>query len=400
MSILRATYRVVTPLFLAGADQTHPELRIPSFKGALRFWWRFLAWSFYANEDEATVAHIQNANPGELERLRMARLNTIREKEAELFGSSDQDCGQSLLLLRFKHDPQAPQIQPAQQQTKPGFAYMAGQGLTAYNNHVGHTQTKRSFIRSGYEFTVEGLLRPYGHLDEQDLLLLQQAFQLLGLCGGLGARTRRGMGSLTLLSYTSPNGETVTGAPPKKGLSSLLENKQSELKPPYTALWKETRYRIVAGPPTAMDVLEAFGQRMMKYRSYRKDKNFPQDHDDILDVWRGREVSNHPERVGFGLPHNYFYSSTNPKAKVDVEPNNAYTRRASPLFFHVQAFPDPAQQPVGILLFAPADFLPEGTKIKMKPTSAQREGQRAASAQEVDVSSDVFAVVEEFFDNF
>lgn len=35
---------VLTPMFLAGADGTErdavPELRAPSLKGAMRFWWR------------------------------------------------------------------------------------------------------------------------------------------------------------------------------------------------------------------------------------------------------------------------------------------------------------------------------------------------------------------------
>jgi len=30
----------ITPLFMAGADGITPELRPPSFKGMMRFWWR------------------------------------------------------------------------------------------------------------------------------------------------------------------------------------------------------------------------------------------------------------------------------------------------------------------------------------------------------------------------
>ena len=33
---------IVTPLFLGGADPNKAELRAPSIKGALRFWWRAL----------------------------------------------------------------------------------------------------------------------------------------------------------------------------------------------------------------------------------------------------------------------------------------------------------------------------------------------------------------------
>ena len=39
-----ARFRVLTPLFCAGSSPDLPELRLPSFKGVLRFWWRALAW--------------------------------------------------------------------------------------------------------------------------------------------------------------------------------------------------------------------------------------------------------------------------------------------------------------------------------------------------------------------
>src|SRR5712691_4243202 len=36
------TLRILTPLFLAGADQTKAELRAPSFRGLMRYWQRAL----------------------------------------------------------------------------------------------------------------------------------------------------------------------------------------------------------------------------------------------------------------------------------------------------------------------------------------------------------------------
>lgn len=36
----------VTPLFLAGADQTEAELRPPAFRGALRYWFRAMPRAF------------------------------------------------------------------------------------------------------------------------------------------------------------------------------------------------------------------------------------------------------------------------------------------------------------------------------------------------------------------
>ncbi|WP_143108945.1 type III-B CRISPR module RAMP protein Cmr1, partial [Bathymodiolus thermophilus thioautotrophic gill symbiont] len=44
MKTIVATYRIITPMFISGAKVTEAELRIPSIKGAIRFWWRALNW--------------------------------------------------------------------------------------------------------------------------------------------------------------------------------------------------------------------------------------------------------------------------------------------------------------------------------------------------------------------
>ena len=41
---VEARFRVLTPLFCSGAYPDRPELRMPSCKGVMRFWWRALAW--------------------------------------------------------------------------------------------------------------------------------------------------------------------------------------------------------------------------------------------------------------------------------------------------------------------------------------------------------------------
>jgi hypothetical protein len=42
---IEASFRIVTPMFIGGADQTPADgIRPPSVKGALRFWWRALNW--------------------------------------------------------------------------------------------------------------------------------------------------------------------------------------------------------------------------------------------------------------------------------------------------------------------------------------------------------------------
>ena len=42
---LTAEFKIVTPMFIGGADQSPSDgIRPPSVKGALRFWWRALNW--------------------------------------------------------------------------------------------------------------------------------------------------------------------------------------------------------------------------------------------------------------------------------------------------------------------------------------------------------------------
>ncbi len=43
MKTIEASFEIVTPMFISGADDV-ADLRPPSIKGALRFWWRALHW--------------------------------------------------------------------------------------------------------------------------------------------------------------------------------------------------------------------------------------------------------------------------------------------------------------------------------------------------------------------
>lgn len=90
---LEATYRIVTPMFIGGADQTPADgIRAPSVKGALRFWWRALNW-----------CRLRTATSCDESALRM-----LHDEEARLFGiaaGSGRDFGQGVFLLRVTRQP-------------------------------------------------------------------------------------------------------------------------------------------------------------------------------------------------------------------------------------------------------------------------------------------------------
>ncbi len=50
MEKFTVTLKTITPLFLGGADGKTPELRSPSIKGAMRFWYRAIDADYVKNE--------------------------------------------------------------------------------------------------------------------------------------------------------------------------------------------------------------------------------------------------------------------------------------------------------------------------------------------------------------
>lgn len=361
MTRIQAHFRVVTPLFLAGYDQSTAELRVPSIKGVLRFWWRALAWQHFRD------------------------LKKLSEAEELLFGSNQQ---QSAVMLRLISPPQLQVVSDASGWNKPGHVYL-GYGLLKFDGTVEKT---RKLVKPPVEFTLNLLIKPSAQLQREPYRnQLLEAIKLMGLLGGLGSRTRRGYGSLTLMSLLV-NGEEVFQAPSsveqfKAELSKIVEPLRTKGRDegdlPYTAIGPRSRFILVDTQGSAADAHNWLGKELLEFRSWGRDKgdvhrtstdsvaeqNFPIDHDIAYHQWRksiSRNVSGlHPQRIVFGTPHNYF-KSPNLKLKVQSQPTREHrmveSRRASPLMFHVhQAAKDgPA---IGVIAFLPAQFFPEDHEV-------------------------------------
>ncbi|WP_437207045.1 type III-B CRISPR module RAMP protein Cmr1 [Planctomicrobium sp. SH664] len=357
---ISATYRVTTPMFLGGADPKQAELRLPSFKGALRFWWRALA------------------------RDRCRDVRQLRQEEAALFGSSDENVGQSKVLMRLVptdagqtvcRPPQ--QLMDSNREVGEGARYLGYGVMEAFASHNKGTkaaQLTRSCLLAPFSFTVE-LLYKTG-VSEKQRNQVQRAIKVLGLLGGLGSKARKGYGSLTLMSL---DGESPPWKPPENTqelvqvLSSLLGSSQIQTGnaddavfndlPEWTAFSPASRILILNPDKqdrTSLALLDRVGREMVRYRSWGRngkvlrnqdrEENFKGDHDLMKKDWKNR--NNYPERIVFGLPHNYGKSTTE-----HVEPAAGYDRRASPLFIHVHQVNDQSV-PIAALTFIPSIFLP------------------------------------------
>ncbi len=180
MQSIEADYNIVTPMFIGGGDKADaPEIRPPSVKGALRFWWRALQWGACLN-----LCH-QNAS---------AALKELHRQEAELFGAAvkvkEETYGQGLCRIKLKN-VQPKGIEQGWPKNNDGGAGFLGYGLDATQNGDPH----RKAISQG-SFTVCLMLK--ATISSEQVNQLKNTLLLWGLLGGLGSRSRRGFGSVAI----------------------------------------------------------------------------------------------------------------------------------------------------------------------------------------------------------
>ncbi len=351
---IEATYSVVTPLFCAGANPKRAELRLSSFKGVLRYWWRALAWSRYG-----------------------ADLGAIGRQEDRLFGSAGG--GQSRVVMRLESTPESPKISVGEVLGVRAGAGVVGEGarylgygvMEAFarrNKQTGERvrpgQLTRSCLDAPFDFVVQMRARD---LDDQESRSLSDALVALGLLGGLGAKSRKGYGSLALQSLLV-NGSARWSTPRsidelQRAIVALRSGQYDDRAgayPEFTALSNRARHVLLSSVQREpLDLLDLVGREMVRFRSWGRngkilggqdsEKKFRDDHD----LMKRHRRRSHPRRTAFGLPHNY-----GKEKHEQVGPDaDGLDRRASPLFIHIHACGD---GPVAVLSFLPARFLPAG----------------------------------------
>lgn len=171
MTIKKITFRcrVLTPLFMAGADSMTPELRAPSLKGAMRFWWR------------AVQAE------GDLERLKIT--------EAGIFGGACEDEGKSSFRIRITG---AGPLRTSSYQLLPHHSGDGNCFCAASRGGRCDKGMRRRAISPGQKFNISlfyDRLHPAFPPER-----LRALFTLTSILGGLGKRSRRGFGSFEINS--------------------------------------------------------------------------------------------------------------------------------------------------------------------------------------------------------
>ena len=340
LPVLQATYQITTPMFLGGADNKCAEkIRPPSVKGVLRFWWRALAWGriFQGDKNQA--------------------LKQLHREEAALFGSAARDNagGQGVFRLRIKND----QSRSSTIKQLSDINYLLGQGV----------KCERGYLESGSEFTV--CCYPSQMMNKDQHKQLQEALLCVGMLGGLGARSRRGLGSLSIRSLEGGEFSAPENSKEFKGmLSELLKHAANESLsslPPFSAFSQNARIDISSQSSNSFALLKQLNTRLHQFRTWKTESpNFTCDHDWAYDIAKQNMRDDLPKRTVFGLPHNYFLSN---KKKEPLKSNKVFInaaggRRSSPLLSHIHQFEDGSALIVQTLL--QADFLHNSSRVELK----------------------------------
>ena len=167
-------------MFLHGADGETPELRAPSIKGAMRFWWR----AIQAEEDIAA----------------------LKMKEAQVFGDSGNEgrCKFSIVVSEgVKNDSNN------SNQSFKLLPHHTGDKNCPYIDNCGKNRNGRLVCTKGgpkqafidHKFKIKLILNK--SLNNEYVEDINNLLKLTARLGGLGKRSRRGFGSFTILEQKS-----------------------------------------------------------------------------------------------------------------------------------------------------------------------------------------------------
>lgn len=362
---MTVTLETVTPLFLGGADpRGEPELRAPSFRGALRYWLRAALGG--ALGDDPVV---------------------VRKAETAVFGSADPDLGGASPITVRVHRRDLPNAQayvkdkalPVEkegrtvyQPTGRDYLYwsMAESGKRERSNY----QAPKQFYPPETRFHLSLTARPGADRADQAFDLALAALWLLLNLGGVGSRSRRTGGSLSLLGKHEAGGLTLhlEAKDPAQAANQLAAGLRTirrsfgttghgpVRRPPHFDVISPDVCRVwVLGAWSKWNqAVEALGAAMRDFRTYREP-----DHSAVARWLNGHRIAT-VERAVFGLPLPYRYSSGLAAVIQGRLEGPALDRRASPLWLKVSRSVEGVY--FGVATLFESAFLPSGEQLHAK----------------------------------
>lgn len=188
MMRITAEFKIVTPVFCAGAEKNGPsEIREFAIKGMLRWFYRALDGSSSLNS------------------------------EGKYFGSSSGNGQASPLVLRL--EKRITGNRSYENELKPSHADTDGACYLGYSLYLG--ENKRSAIEPEKSFHI--ILEPLWEAPSKEVIQAWvAALWLLGHLGGIGSRMRRGFGTIALIGLDY-DGVDISSLPLPNNCSSIDE---------------------------------------------------------------------------------------------------------------------------------------------------------------------------------
>jgi CRISPR-associated protein Cmr1 len=345
-------YELLTPAFMGGANpnQGPPELRAASLRGALRYWLR------------AVLPHATAVS---------VRSGMVLPMEAILFGGQSQ---QSALLLRLEKLNERPNWRfddrAGKSRGREGRNEVTGLGYLGYSLKLRGGERPQGALDAGTKFRLHCTLRVSDALAHSDAVRLRRAAIAslwgLGTLGGIGARSRRGFGSLRIANLATEDAVFTSDTAAKDSLLADLrvigaaehaatlqrwqENlhqvcarmrqwfpndvqsaKHRRLRAPHLDLEQDPYVAALSPEHDGLSALESAGTTLRSFRARTQP-----DYSLVKDHIRGTQPLMHvPPRVGFGLPLAFRYRSLNGDS-CNFEPGaRGHDRFASPLHIRV-----------------------------------------------------------------
>jgi len=273
--------RVITPIFISGSNQKEAEMRAPSIKGVLRFWFR--------------------AGFGEFS-------DKMIEKEEKIFGSKEKPCVFQIRTTQLNSDT----FNPLSYRGYPGISYF----LPFLKG--------RKVIPEKTEFDIS--LKFYKEAEDNHIKAVFGSLWLLFWLGAIGSRARRGFGSILPEKILFPENMEIQGLnflPKKKDINGLeeflKENLNKAIKiinnpdktnisglPNYTLLSKQNTKIYLWKKPfdSWQKTIDEAGRLLMDWRK----KQNP-DYQQIKVFLRNDIQPTKLKRPAFGLPIQFYYRS-------------------------------------------------------------------------------------------
>jgi len=351
MHRIELSLKTVTPAFIGTADDAHPEWSAKGVRGQLRWWFRALAGGEFG---------------GDLEKVRAAERN--------IFGSTDSQSPLRVIVV-----PPTPAAAPDR---VPGRALDGEQIAALANTPESATRLKGRDLRTnpiaylGYgpivwrhgltyarapipaDTSLRMILQWRSNVDNA---LFERALWCWINLGGIGARSRRGFGSL-VRHDTQKVADVQTF---REGVANRLrEAKKHGGTAAWTHFTAKALVYVSRNPfPSWESALEAAGAWMITFRRRYgiKTDERPDVRDRDYEWLKAAETPPEvPDRAGFGLPLPFGEQG----GVIGWGREKHEGRRASPLLIHVSKF-DSGKYHL-VFTHIPAQLVPERTTLSFR----------------------------------